>query len=194
MGGSAEPPDAAGAVAGAAVAGAAVAGAAVAGATRWLDPLEMQAWRHLLVTHGRLFAVLDDELQAAHGLSLADYEVLVQLSDAPGGALRMAELAERSLVSPSGLTRRLDGLVAAGLVCRRPCPEDRRGSLAALSPAGRAKLAEAAPTHLAGVRRHLVDRLDRGEIEGLLGALARVVEGLGGDGPDGSSCGGLTGG
>ncbi|MGH9065634.1 MAG: MarR family winged helix-turn-helix transcriptional regulator [Acidimicrobiales bacterium] len=169
-------------------------------APSWLDPTEMWAWRALVSTHGRLFARLDDELVAAHGLSLAEYEVLVQLSEAPGAALRMAELAERALVSRSGLTRRVDGMVSAGLVRRQACPSDRRGTLAVLTDAGRGLLARAAPTHLAGVRRHLVDLVGRSELEALGAILSRVVGELGdgscglgrvagGDGRPGGSCG-----
>lgn len=137
----------------------------------WLDPVEMRAWRAVLVAQSRLFARLDDELSTAHGLSLADYEVLAQLSETPGGVLRMSELARRCLVSRSGLTRRVDGLVAAGLVLRRECPSDHRGTLAQLTGTGRLALVEAARTHVAGVRRHLVDRLSRQQLETLAEAL-----------------------
>lgn len=148
---------------------------------RYLDADEMAAWLAFIVAHARLVARLDEELSEAHGLSLGEYEVLVHLADAPDGhgARRMAELAERCLVSPSGLTRRLDRLVAAGLVCRRSCPTDGRGSLAVLTEEGSRHLAEAAPTHVAGVRRHLVDRLSRAELVMLAGALGRVGAGLG---------------
>ena len=74
----------------------------------WLDELEMQAWRSLLSAHSRLMARLDAELQASQGMSVSDYGVLVQLSEAEGGRMRMSELADSLLLSPSGLTRRLD--------------------------------------------------------------------------------------
>ncbi len=141
----------------------------------WLSPAEMAAWRALIRAHARLFTRLDAELVAAHGLTLADYEVLVQLSEAPQGVRRMAELAEASLVSPSGLTRRVDGLEAKGLVCRRSCPSDGRGSLAALTEAGRRRLAEAAPTHAGGVRSHLIDKLSPAELAVMAAALERVA-------------------
>lgn len=145
----------------------------------WLSPGEMAAWRALICTHARLFARLDSELVAAHGLTLAAYDVLAQLSEAPDSTRRMAELAQASLVSRSGLTRRVDGLAKAGLVARRTCPTDGRGSMAALTDEGRRRLAEAAPTHLAGVRRHLVDRLSPPELEVLAKALGRVASELG---------------
>ena len=128
--------------------------------TRWLDADEQHLWRAWIRAHTRMVARLDAELQAAHGLSFADYEVLVNLSEAPERSLRMAELAERLRLSPSGLTRRLDGLVGEGLVERRKCPSDGRGSLARLTDAGFACLEAAAPTHVAGVRRYFVDPLD----------------------------------
>ena len=113
---------------------------------------------------GRLLDRLDAELEANHGISLAEYEVLVHLSEASGQAMRMAELAVRQVVSPSGLTRRLDGLVRDGLVERRPCPSDRRGTLAVLTDTGRAKLEEAAPTHVTGVRRYVIGALEGGAL------------------------------
>ncbi|HEY2303319.1 MAG TPA: MarR family transcriptional regulator [Acidimicrobiales bacterium] len=128
--------------------------------TRWLDADEQHLWRAWIRAHTRMVARLDAELQAAHGLSFADYEVLVNLSEAPERSLRMAELAERLRLSPSGLTRRLDGLVGEGLVERRKCPSDGRGSLARLTDAGFTCLEAAAPTHVAGVRRYFVDPLD----------------------------------
>ncbi len=135
----------------------------------------MAAWQGLISTQARLMAALDEELADAHGLSLAEYEVLVHLSDAPEGARRMSELASLALVSPSGLTRRVDGLAAKGLICRQSCPSDRRGSLAVLTEEGRRRLVEAAPTHVAGVRRHLVDRLSPSELAVMAEALGRVA-------------------
>lgn len=140
----------------------------------WLDDVEMAAWRALIGAFSNLTAVLDAELQSAHGLSLAEYEVLVHLSEAPDRRLRMSELAERVHLSPSGLTRRLDGLVTEGLVARYPCPADRRGSFAVLTDEGMRRLEEAAPTHVLGVRHHLVDRLTRGQLVDLASALGVV--------------------
>src|SRR5436309_7378642 len=100
----------------------------------------MRAWRALIGATTGLLATLDNELQAAHGLSLGDYEVLVHLSEAPHRALRMSDLALRLHLSPSGITRRVDGLVRAGLVERRRCPTDGRGSNAVLTDEGMAVL------------------------------------------------------
>jgi len=143
-------------------------------ATPWLDDVEMHAWRSLLRAHARLIARLDAELQASQGMSVTDYGVLVELSEQEGGRMRMSELADRLLLSPSGLTRRLDGLVASGLVERHRCPTDRRGAYAVLTPAGTARLETAAPDHVEQVRRHFVDRLSRKQLEALADALDKV--------------------
>lgn len=144
----------------------------------WLDDEEMRTWRTLVQLSVRLLERLDDELVAAHGLSLADYEVLVHLSEAPDGQYRMSELADRALMSRSRLTYRVNGLEAEGLVERRACPEDRRGWYAVLTPAGRRRLELAAPTHVAGVRRHVLDHVDRPELAPLTTVLGRMAEAL----------------
>ena len=98
----------------------------VEAATGWLSETEMQSWRALIQTTTGLLAVLDRELQREHRLTLAEYEVLAIISDAGDGGLRMQELAETLHLSPSGVTRRVDGMVRQGLVVRRQCSEDRR--------------------------------------------------------------------
>lgn len=141
----------------------------------WLDETEMAAWQAFLRASTRLMERLDAELDG-HGLSLADYEILVHLSAEPTGELRMTELAARTLVSRSGLTRRLDRLVRSGLVARRACPTDGRGVLAAMTEAGRRRLEAAAPTHVEGVRRHFIDQLDGQDLRALAASLDGVVE------------------
>ena len=143
-------------------------------ATHWLSEPEMRAWRAFVSEATGLLAVLDNELQAAHGLSRGDYEVLAHLSEAPGTTLRMHDLAGRLHLSPSGITRRIDGLVRAGWVERQQCPTDRRGSNAVLTPAGAEKLRAVAPTHVAGVRAHFIDRLSEQELTNLESALSAV--------------------
>jgi DNA-binding MarR family transcriptional regulator len=157
--------------------------------TRWLEAGEQRLWRAWLGVHTRLVARLDADLQAAHRLSFSDYEVLVNLSEAPERSVRMADLAERLRLSPSGLTRRLDGLVREAMVQRRKCPSDGRGSLAVLTEAGLARLEEAAPTHVAGVRRYFIDTLGAREKQELTGSL-EVIEGelARGEGPSGPPC------
>lgn len=145
--------------------------------TEWLSEREQQVWRRLLSVDGMLQDRLDQELRRAHGLTLGDYGVLVHLSEAEDGSLRMSDLAERLLLSRSGLTRRVDRLVRDGLVARRACPDDGRGSMAELTPAGLELLGAAAPTHVAGVRRYLIDAL--GGVEDLDRGLDRVEQALG---------------
>jgi DNA-binding MarR family transcriptional regulator len=143
--------------------------------TRWLAADEMRAWRALLGAQHRLGRVLDLELQAAHGTTLADHEVLIILSEQPGGSLRMADLADMLTISRSGLTRRVDRMAASGLVARERCAEDGRGVLARLTDAGRRALEVATPVHVAGVRRHFVDALEPEELALLAAALEKVA-------------------
>jgi DNA-binding MarR family transcriptional regulator len=142
----------------------------------WLTDTEQQVWRRLLSVECRVKERLDRELRDGAGLTLGEYEVLVHLSEAPGTALRMSELASRLLLSRSGLTRRVDGLVQAALVARQPCDDDGRGAMAVLTPNGLAALRRAAPIHVRGVRRYLIDPIGAsGGPDGLAG-LARGLE------------------
>ena len=145
--------------------------------TRWLDPLEMAAWRNYVDTVNQLPQVLESDV-APFGLTMGDYEVLVRLSEQQDRRLRMCDLAGQLRLSPSGLTRRLDGLVKAGLVGRQPSDEDRRVMLAVLTDAGYDCLVEAAPAHVEGVRRHFLDLLTRDEIMALSSAFAKVRDAL----------------
>jgi DNA-binding MarR family transcriptional regulator len=140
-----------------------------------LDEAEMTAWKTLIVATTGLLATLDNELQTSHGLSLGEYEVLVHLSEAPEHALRMTDLSGRLHLSPSGITRRIDGLVKEGLVGRRQCAIDRRGSEAVLTKDGMKRLEEAAPTHVAGVRAHFIDRLNARQLSNVASALSMIT-------------------
>jgi DNA-binding MarR family transcriptional regulator len=129
----------------------------------WLDDEEMRAWRGLVEVSADLHASLEAELMEAFGFSEGDYAVLVNLSEAPERRQRMCDLAARLHLSPSGLTRRLDGLVRAGLVAREPSAADRRVTLAVLTDAGYTALEAAAPLHVDGVRRHFLRHLSRAQ-------------------------------
>jgi DNA-binding MarR family transcriptional regulator len=142
-----------------------------------LSPAELGAWRGMLRVHAALVKELDAELEAHHGLPVTSYDVLVNLSEAPEGRLRMRDLAEAVLLSRSGLTRLVDRLAREGLLKRVPCPSDARGAFAEITAAGREKLAEARPTHLAGVRARFLDRLAPDELERLAMAWERVLPG-----------------
>ncbi len=139
-----------------------------------LDPDELAAWRGFLRAHAGLTGALDAELREAHGLPLASYDVLVQLEGAPAHRLRMRELADAVLLSRSGVTRLVDRLAREGLVARESCPDDARGAYAVLTPAGRAALAAARPTHLAGVRRRFLAGLAPGERQTLAAVWDRL--------------------
>ncbi len=135
--------------------------------TPWLDEEEMRAWRGLVEVYADVHAALTAELQEGFGFDEGDYGVLVNLSEAPDRRLRMCDLAEQLHLSPSGLTRRLDGLVRLGLVAREPSPADRRVTLAVLTDAGLTALEVAAPTHVEGVRRHFLGHLSRTQVRQL---------------------------
>lgn len=141
-----------------------------------LDETELGAWRGMLRTHRELTARLDSELTNAHGIGLSAYEVLMFLGDSEAGRIRMSELAERLLLSRSGLTRLVDRLGRSGYVTREPCEDDGRGWFARISPAGREKLTAARATHLDGVRRHFLTRLDRSEQRTLGAVFKRLLE------------------
>jgi DNA-binding MarR family transcriptional regulator len=120
--------------------------------TRWLDPDQQRAWRAFLRMHGLLTARLNRQLQADSGLSLADYEVLVQLTEAPDGRLRPYELQRELQWEQSRLSHHLTRMQRRDLVRRDECTEDGRGAFIALSDAGRAAIESAAPGHVDAVR------------------------------------------
>jgi DNA-binding MarR family transcriptional regulator len=119
---------------------------------------------------------LDEELRVEGGLTLAEYDALVQLADAEDGRLRMNQLADRVLLSRSGVTRLVDRLVADGLVGRVSCPSDARGSLAALTERGRDALRSASRTHLRGVERYFTSVLTDDDLVALRRALDAVID------------------
>lgn len=146
-------------------------------ATRWLSPDEMEAWRAYVETDDDLHGALESDL-AEHGLTLGDYQVFVFLSEADDHAMRMCDLAARLQLSPSGLTRRLDGLVRAGYVERRTSDRDRRVMLAVLTDLGLAHLEQAAPTHVESVRRRVFDQLDPSDVEAMARIFSAIRAGL----------------
>jgi DNA-binding MarR family transcriptional regulator len=138
----------------------------------------MAAWRAFLAAHRRVVDVLASDLEEAHGLPLTWYDVLVNLEQAREGRLRMSDLAERVMLSASGLTRLVDRMTTAGLVERLPCPDDRRVTHVTVTDAGRARLRETAPRHLDGVAQHFARHLDDAEARLVASALARVSDAL----------------
>jgi DNA-binding MarR family transcriptional regulator len=140
----------------------------------WLTPEEMRTWRAMVQLIVELIAEQEEALVEGHGLTEGEYSVLVHLSEAEDHRLRMCDLAQALRLSPSGLTRRIDGLARQGLVTREPSPCDRRAMLAVLTDEGMRKLEAAAPTHVAAVRDSFIDHLDAHQLR----TLADTIETL----------------
>lgn len=153
-----------------------------------LDATGMAAWRGFIEAHARVMERLSRELLDEVDLPLTWYDVLVQLSEADGHRLRMQDLADRVLLSQSGVTRLVDRLEHAGLVERVRCTEDGRGTFAQLTTEGLGTLRRTYPTHLRGVREWFTDVLTPEETEVFARALDRIVIGarpsIGSEGTD----------
>ena len=145
-------------------------------ALRQLTPQELRAWRGMQRAQAALAKALDAQLEAAHGLQLSSYEVLMYLSDAEHERMRMCDLASSILLSRSGLTRLVDRLQREGLLERVACSDDARGAFAKLTPAGRDKVRAARATHLAGVRAMFLDLFGPEELDRLGDAWDRVLD------------------
>jgi DNA-binding MarR family transcriptional regulator len=130
------------------------------------DP-RLDAWRAFLRAHVRLFRRLDEDLRAEHGISLPEYDALLQIAQAPERRLRMSQLASRVLLSKSGVTRLVDRLVADGLVERTQCSSDARGAEATLTAGGLARLRAAAPTHLRGIDAYFITAVEPSDLAAL---------------------------
>ncbi|GAA2308592.1 MarR family transcriptional regulator [Actinomadura sp. NPDC048955] len=137
---------------------------------------ELIVWRTMLRAQAQISRRLQADLLARHDLALGSYEVLVHLGEAPHGRLRMNDLADRVLLSRSGLTRLVDRLERDGLVARQSCPSDARGLFAVLTARGRARLTEAAPTYRQGVRDHILSRLDEPDLRALGHILDKLAD------------------
>ena len=140
-----------------------------------LTERELGAWAGLLRAHAALTRALDADLETAHGLPLTSFEVLMYLADAAGERMRMSDLADRVLLSRSGLTRLVDRLESQGLLERATCKSDARGSFAVLTPAGAERLRAARATHRAGVRERFLTRLTEDEQNLLAGVWERLI-------------------
>ena len=141
---------------------------------------ETAAWAGLLRVHAALVPLLDRELQAACGLPLTWYDVLLELNSAPGRRLSMGELGRVAVVSRTRVSRVVDALAAAGLVGREANPDDRRSAYATITDAGRARLREAAPVYLQGIRRHFTSLMSADESRTVAQALEKVLAALDG--------------
>lgn len=143
---------------------------------RWLDDEQQWAWRRFLEGTSRFYEALDRAHDAGLPLALSEYHLLVQLSEAPDRTLRMSALADYLALSRSRLTHTVDRMEARGLVERRPVPGDRRGVNCVMTDVGFAALVQAAPHHVAAVRRLLVDVLEPEEMATLGRAMAKVTQ------------------
>ncbi|HET9654186.1 MAG TPA: MarR family transcriptional regulator [Kineosporiaceae bacterium] len=143
-------------------------------AVRWLDDHEQQVWRAYLDVMRLLMDLLQRQAAEGSGMSLGEYEVLVQLSEAPDRQLRMSQLADRIVHSRSRLTHTVGRMERRGLVRREPCEDDGRGVLCALTDEGFAVLVEAAPGHVEAVRSALFDLLDPQDVDALGVAMEKV--------------------
>jgi DNA-binding MarR family transcriptional regulator len=139
-----------------------------------LDGAALEAWRSYLQSHASIVRELDASLVAEHGMTTRDYEVLLYLAQDPERRLPMSALAERTMLTRSGITRLVDGLVGAGMVERVACPSDARVSYALLTDAGYEKLRQAGCTHVASIRRLFCEHFSPEELEQLAGFLGRL--------------------
>jgi DNA-binding MarR family transcriptional regulator len=146
------------------------------GEPNWLTPTEMAAWRRYIIASRRLLEALDTDLDQ-HDLTMADYEILAQLSDAPERRMRMAELAEIAMLSRSRLSHRMKVMEEAGWVRREACPDDKRGFFAVMTAKGWKAIVAAAPDHVASVRSRFVDKLSKADQI----VLAEIFERVGND-------------
>ena len=149
-----------------------------AGVPRWLTDDEQRTWRGWLALSGLLQSQVGSDLLADTGLSTADYQVLVNLSEAPDRRLRMAELASRIDWSKSRLSHQFARMEARGLVKREECPSDARGAFAVLTDHGMDEIRRAAPFHVESVRRHFVDLLEPTELQQLQAISSKVLDHL----------------
>jgi DNA-binding MarR family transcriptional regulator len=139
-----------------------------------LEGAALDLWRSYLRSHASIVRVLDAELVAEHAITARDYEVLLYLAQEPGRQLAMSALAERTMLTRSGITRLVDGLVNAQLIERVACPNDARVSYAQLTDAGYEKLRAAGCSHVASIRRLFMEHFSAEEIDVLASLLSRL--------------------
>ena len=139
-----------------------------------LEGVQLEAWRGYLLSHAAIRRVLDADLLTSHGLTASDYEVLLFLANEDGRRLPMSALAERTMLTRSGVTRLCDGLAESGLIERVSCPDDLRVSYARLTDEGLERLREASRTHIESVHRAFLDHFSEEEVETLAELLGRL--------------------
>lgn len=139
-----------------------------------LEGAALEAWRSYLQSHASILRELDASLVAEHGITTRDYEALLYLAQAPERSLAMSALAERTMLTRSGITRLIDGLVEAGWIERVPCEKDARVSYARLTDSGYEKLRDAGCAHVAAIRRLFLEHFTAPETEQLAELLGRL--------------------
>jgi len=152
-------------------------GAPQTGLPRWLTDDEQRAWRAYIQLAQLLMRQLDRDLHP-FGLSMHDYEILVELSEATRNRLRMTELADRTAQSRSRLSHQVSRMESRGLVVREGCEGDKRGTFAVLTELGAEVIGRVAPQHVASVRRHFIDQLGADGLDALTGACEPVLDRL----------------
>lgn len=140
------------------------------------DDLDVQAWSAFLRAHARVVRTLEQEVEATTGLPLSWYDVLLELSAADGGRLRMQEVAARVVLSRTRVSRLVDEIERAGLLTRAPDPADGRATFATITKEGRRRLRSAAPTYRDGIRRHFGDHLTRTQLRAIRDGLEQVLD------------------
>ena len=146
--------------------------------SRWLTDEEQRAWRGLLLMTSQLNARMNRQLLQDYGISLADYEVLVVLSEAPAGRLRVFEVADTLAWEQSRVSHQLARMQRRGLISRQDCSSDARGAFAVLAEAGRAAIERAAPAHVETVRQLVFDGLSHEQLAALTEITTRVLDRL----------------
>lgn len=141
----------------------------------WLTVDQQRVWRQWLSVSAELPAALHRALQADSGLSLPDFEVLVQLTDRSDGRVRVTDLATAMHWERSRLSHHVKRMASRGLVVREECPEDGRGAFVVITPAGRSAIERAAPAHAQLVGELVFDGLTDAELEGLAGVTQKVL-------------------
>ena len=149
----------------------------MAAKAKWLTPAEESAWRKYIVASRRLLEALDDDL-SANGLSHSDYEILVHLSDAEDRKLRMADLADKTILSRSRLSHRIKYMEGKGWVERQKCASDRRGTWAVMTTKGWNAIVKAAPDHVESVRKRFIDKISKADQANIASAFEKVEQSL----------------
>ena len=149
----------------------------MAAKVKWLTPAEESAWRKYIVTSRRLLEALDDDL-SANGLSHSDYEILVHLSDAEDRKLRMADLADKTILSRSRLSHRIKYMEGKGWVERQKCASDRRGTWAVMTTKGWNAIVKAAPDHVESVRKRFIDKISKADQANIANIFEKIEKNL----------------